>query len=79
MQHPKAGVDYGCALIKDRADWEDGQASEKILVALIAGEPSPVLFEDPAGFEEVPPSQLFLGASDILTMDAYYYTHRPTE
>lgn len=72
-------LDYGCALVKDRADWGNGQASEKILVVLIAGEPSPVLFEDPAGFEEVPPSQLSPGVPGKETLDAYYYNHRPED
>ncbi len=72
-------LDYGCALLKDRADWEDGQASEKILVALIVGEPSPVLFEDPAGYEEVPPSQAAPGVPAMETMDDYYYSHRPED
>jgi hypothetical protein len=72
-------LDYGCALIKDRADWLDGQASEKILVALIAGEPSPLLFEDPAGYREVPPSQAAPSVPAMQAMDAYYYNHRPPE
>jgi hypothetical protein len=72
-------LDYGCALIRDRADWGNGQGSEKILIALIAGEPSPVLFEDPAGYEEVPPSQRAPGIPGIETSDAYCYTHRPQD
>lgn len=68
-------LDYGCALIKDRAEWPDGQMSEKRLVALIPGEPAPSMFDDPAGFQEVPFSRLFPfpGAS---TQDAYYESHR---
>jgi hypothetical protein len=71
-------LDYGCALIKDRADWGDGQSSEKRLVSLFSGEPSAGLFDDPGDFEEVPNSKLFPGpnASD---RDVYYNSHRPTK
>ena len=68
-------LDYGCALIRDRAEWPDGQVSEKRLIALIPGEPSPMLFDDPATFEEVSPSRLFPESRD----DAYYYSHRPKD
>jgi hypothetical protein len=73
-------LDYGCALIKDRAEWPDGQTSEKRLVALIPGEPAPSMFDDPAGFEEVPFSRW--RSSDAHTSaleDAYYQSHRPTD
>jgi hypothetical protein len=73
-------LDYGCALIKDRAEWPDGQMSEKRLVALIPGEPSPSMFDDPAGFEEVPFSRWH--SSDAHTSaleDAYYESHRPPD
>jgi hypothetical protein len=70
-------LDYGCALIKDRAEWPDGQMSEKRLVALIPGEPSPSLFDDPAGFQEVRPSRLFPDRPNATIEDAYYASHRP--
>lgn len=72
-------LDYGCALIKDRADWSDGQSTEKRLVALIPGEPSPSLFDDPVGFQEVPPSRLFPGRPNATIQDAYYASHRPPD
>lgn len=71
-------LDYGCALVKDRADWGDGQVSEKKLIALIPGEPAASLFEEPAGFDEVPPSQMFPGPN-ASTADSYYHSHRPAE
>jgi hypothetical protein len=71
-------LDYGCAPVKGQANWENGESSEKRLLSLIVGEPTPSLFDDPAGFEEVPPSQLFPDSkSDI--QDKYYYSHRPSE
>jgi hypothetical protein len=69
-------LDYGCAAVKDRADWGNGESSEKRMVSLSLGEPSPSLFDDPAGFEEVPPSQLFPHCK-LDTLDEYYYSHRP--
>jgi hypothetical protein len=72
-------LDYGCALIKDRAEWPDGQKSEKRLVALIPGEPAPSVFDDPAGFEEAPPSRLFPGRPNAIREDEYYSSHRPTD
>jgi len=75
-------LDYGCALIKDRAEWPDGQMSEKRLVALLPGEPSPSLFDDPAGLQEVPPSRSFLRDADARARsgsDAYYESHRPPD
>lgn len=71
-------LDYGCALIKDRAEWPDGQMSEKRLVALIPGEPSASMFDDPAGFQEVPPSRLF-PVPNTDKLDAYYQSHRPPD
>ena len=71
-------LDYGCALIKDRAEWQDGQKSEKRLVALISGEPSPSLFEDPAGAQETPLSRLFPYDPNVAAkVDEYYESHRP--
>lgn len=52
-------LDFGCAIIKERADWGGGQVSETKLLALIPGEPSPALFEEPANLREVPFSQMF--------------------
>ena len=75
-------LDYGCALIKDRAEWPDGQMSETRLVAILPGEPSPSLFDDPAGLQEVPPSRSFLRDADARARsasDAYYESHRPPE
>jgi hypothetical protein len=77
-------LDYGCAPIKDRAEWPDGQKSEKRLVALVPGEPAPSMFDDPAGFQEVPPSrrllpQANLSAQDLSAQDAYYESHRPPD
>lgn len=70
-------LDYGCALIKDRAEWPDGQMSEKRLVALIPGEPAPSMFDDPAGFQEVPPSRWLPPEANKSAQDAYYESHRP--
>src|SRR6266567_5117463 len=64
-------LDYGCALIKDRAEWPDGQMSEKTLVALIPGEPAPSLFDDPAGFQEVPFSRWVPPDAHTSARDAY--------
>jgi hypothetical protein len=72
-------LDYGCALIKDRAEWPDGQMSEKRLVALIQGEPAPSIFDDPAGFQEVPPSRWLPPDAKISAQDAYYESHRPPD
>lgn len=72
-------LDYGCALIKDRAEWPDGQMSEKRLVALIPGEPAPSMFDDPAGFQEVPPSRWLPPGTNISAQDAYYESHRPPD
>lgn len=70
-------LDYGCALIKDRAEWPDGQMSEQRLVALMPGEPAPSLFDDPAGFQEVPPSRWLPPEAKSSAQDAYYESHRP--
>jgi hypothetical protein len=69
-------LDYGCAPVREKAEWGDGQASEKRLVSLASGEPSATLFNDPAGFQEVPPSVLFPSPS-MTKQDEYYYKHRP--
>jgi hypothetical protein len=70
-------LDYGCALVKDRMEWSDGQVSEKKLVTLVPGEPSPSLFDDPNGFEEIPPSQMFSESSS--RQEEYYQNHRPAK
>jgi hypothetical protein len=72
-------LDYGCALIKARAEWPDGQISEKRLVALIPGEPAPSMFDDPAGFQEVPPSRWLPPQVNLSAQDAYYESHRPPD
>ena len=54
-------LDYGCALVKDRWEFSATEVSEKELVALIAGEPDPSLFNVPAHYREVPPSERLLG------------------
>jgi hypothetical protein len=72
-------LDYGCAPVKGRAEWPDGQMSEKRLVVLIAGEPSPSLFDDPAGFQEVPPSGWLPPVARRSGVDAYYESHRPPD
>lgn len=72
-------LDYGCALIKSRYEWPDGQKSEKRLVALIPGEPAPSMFHDPAGFQEVPPSRWLPSGANIGGADAYYESHRPPD
>ena len=66
-------IDYGCALIKGRVELGDGLAAEKRLVVLVAGEPSASLFDEPAGFQEVPPSVIFSTSAH----DGYYYAHKP--
>jgi len=74
-------LDYGCALIKGRYEWPDGQTiSEKRLVALTPGEPASSLFDDPGGLEEVPFSRWLgpeAGPDARAGSDAYYESHRP--
>jgi hypothetical protein len=55
-------LDYGCALMKDRWEFSATEVSEKELVALVAGEPDPGLFDVPAHYREVPPSERILGS-----------------
>ena len=50
-------LDYGCALLKDRWEFNAKEVTEKELVALVAGEPDASLFEVPANYREVPPSE----------------------
>lgn len=54
-------LDYGCALVMQRWEFSATEVSEKELVALVAGEPDPSLFEIPAHYREVPPSERLLG------------------
>jgi hypothetical protein len=54
-------LDYGCALVKQRWQFSAKEVSEKELVALSAGEPDPSLFDVPAHYREVPPSERLLG------------------
>lgn len=56
-------LDYGCALVKERWDFSAIEVSEKELVALVAGEPDPGLFEVGAHYREVPPSERIMGPS----------------
>lgn len=52
-------LDFGCALVKDIADWGEKGRNETRLVSLTSGEPSVDLFVDPVDFKEVPMSELF--------------------
>lgn len=53
-------LDYGCAPIKERWEFSATEVSEKELVALVAGEPDPSLF-DVTHHREVPPSERLSG------------------
>lgn len=54
-------LDYGCATVKERWQFSATEVSEKELVALVAGEPDPSLFDVPAHYREVLPSERLLG------------------
>ena len=54
-------LDYGCALVKDRWDFSPTEFTEKELVALVGGEPDATLFDVPANYREVPPSESMWG------------------
>lgn len=54
-------LDYGCAMVKDRWEFNTGEITEKELVALVGGEPDATLFDVPAHYREVPPSERILG------------------
>ncbi len=56
-------LDYGCAPVKERWQFSATEVSEKELVALVAGEPDPSLFDVPAHYREVLPSERLLGPS----------------
>lgn len=50
-------LDYGCALVRDRWEFSATEVTEKELVALVAGEPDANLFDVPATYREIPPSE----------------------
>jgi hypothetical protein len=54
-------LDYGCAPVKERWQFSATEVSEKELVALVTGEPDPSLFDVPAHYREVLPSERLLG------------------
>jgi hypothetical protein len=54
-------LDYGCATVKERWEFSATEVSEKELVALVPGEPDPSLFDVPAHYREVLPSERLLG------------------
>ena len=56
-------LDYGCAPVKERWEFSATEVSEKELVALVAGEPDPSLFDVPAHYREVLPSERLLGSN----------------
>lgn len=85
-------LDYGCAPVKDRADWGGNQGfSEHNLVALIPGEPDATLFQVPEQAREASPSERLLSSEKnpekcgpkckelLQKFDARYYTHRPVK
>lgn len=55
-------LDYGCALVKDRWQFGPTEVSEKSLVAVAAGEPDSNLFDVPAHYREVTPSERITGS-----------------
>lgn len=70
-------LDYGCALVQDRFEWQDGQASEKKLLSMTTSEPMTALFDEPAQFDEVSYSNLLSLGPSATSQDSYYYSHRP--
>ncbi|HXI25540.1 MAG TPA: hypothetical protein VNG71_16865 [Pyrinomonadaceae bacterium] len=54
-------LDYGCALVKERWEFNSTEVSEKELVALVGGEPNAGLFDVAPNYREVPPSERILG------------------
>ena len=54
-------LDYGCALVKDRWEFSSTEVTEKELVAIVPGEPDATLFDVPAHYREVPPSERIMG------------------
>jgi hypothetical protein len=55
-------LDYGCAPVKERWEFNTREITEKELVALVAGEPDATLFAVPAHYREVTPSERILGS-----------------
>ena len=82
--------DQGCALVKLTVDWGKVK-NEQELVSIVPGEPLASLFDVPANYREVPPSQLAcsFASEDSLDrpcdpsrsvppeVDAEYFSHRP--
>ena len=76
-------LEYGCALVKERMEFDTGEVSEKALIGLIAGEPERALFHVPDTYKEVPPSQIAIrhGATSasqnagIERLDREYFDH----
>jgi hypothetical protein len=62
-------LDYGCALVRARMEWENGSVSEKNLLALVKGEPDAALFHVPQVYQEVPPSKWHFVKGDIPASD----------
>lgn len=81
-------LDYGCAVVRSRADWGSEGYSQWDVVVFVPGEPDEGLFAV-AGYREVPPSERVLGGGEgrrsvdaqmmerLRRADAYYYAHRP--
>lgn len=83
-------LDYGCALVRDKADWGTGKGySEHNAVLLVPGEPNEALFRIPVNAREAPPSERLLssetnGASNcgakcmelLQKFDARYFANR---
>ena len=76
--------DHGCALVREVVKFNTGEVSEKTLVALIDGEPDPLLFSVPSAYQEVPPSKIAFGMLGVASssnahfveLDKYYHAHR---
>ncbi len=80
--------DYGCAEVKSVFSFPDGQSTEKELVSLVPGEPSPDLYAVPANYREMsysanallsePPGKSVNPscARKLAQMDASYFAHR---
>jgi hypothetical protein len=57
-------LDHGCALVRDRIDFEDKAFSEHNLIRLVPGQPGDALFHVPAQAREVKPSERLLSAAE---------------
>jgi len=64
-------LDYGCALVKDRWEFNTGEVSGKELVSLSSGEPDAALFNIPANAKEATPSERILGQQECKDCDAH--------